>query len=102
MRSVIGGVVLLIAGTIFGYYAEDNFFLALVAGYVLAGIPSGWVALNKIRPNIFLFLPIIGWVIYFIVKFVLSYFVGLVAFPINIYKTIKELKENKELSTRVK
>jgi len=48
----------------------------------------GWKTLNKIQPNIFLFMPVIGWVIFFVVKFFLSYIIGIVAAPIYIGKAI--------------
>ena len=37
----------------------------------------GWKALSAITPNIFLIMPIVGWVIYFVVKATLSIVVGI-------------------------
>ena len=96
-RTVIIGVVLFIAGFLAYYWIEGNVLKALLGGYLIAGVPNGWAALSKIQPRIFLFLPIIGWVIYFIVKFVLACFVGLGVFPINIIRCVTELKSNKSL-----
>ena len=70
-------------------------------GILLAGIPYGWAWLNKITPSIFLFLPIIGWVIYFVVKLVLSYAVGLIALPIKLYQWIKEIIRVNRLSQTI-
>jgi hypothetical protein len=49
-------------------------------------VPYGWSALNKLTPGVFLCLPIVGWVIYLIVKFVLAALVGIF---IMAYKWIK-------------
>jgi len=59
-----------------------------IAGITVVGIPTGWRALSRITPNIFLFLPLIGWVIYFLIKGLLSVAVGLILFPINTVKGI--------------
>lgn len=48
----------------------------------------GWKVLNMIQPSMFLFLPAIGWVIYFIVKFILSYIVGIFIAPLWAGKAI--------------
>lgn len=69
----------------------------LVYGYMLASICSGWRALTKIQPSMFLFLPLIGWVIYFFVKFILSIFVGLFMFPVTLYRYWKNNKDIKNL-----
>ncbi len=51
----------------------------------------GWKALNKIQPNIFLIMPIVGWLIFFIVKGVLSVLLGLFVAPFVISKKITEM-----------
>lgn len=48
----------------------------------------GWKALNKITPSIFLFLPLIGWVIYFVVKGLISVVIGMFVAPFVISKKI--------------
>jgi hypothetical protein len=68
----------------------------IILGIAVAGIPIGWKSLNKITPNIFIWLPLIGWVIYFIVKICLSFFVGIFVLFINTIKgLIQYLKSNK-------
>ena len=52
-------------------------------GFLLAGIPYGWSILNSITPDMFLWLSWVGWIVYFIIKLVLSYVIGLVALPIK-------------------
>lgn len=56
--------------------------------YISAGLVAGWQTLNRITPRMFLFLPLIGWVIYFVLKLFLAYWVGLVMLPV---RTIKNL-----------
>lgn len=63
---------------------ESHFFLM----YMGLGIVSGWKTLTRITPQIFLFLPVLGWVLYFLIKAVLSLFSGLIAFPV---RTIRNL-----------
>lgn len=62
----------------------SHFFLM----YMGLGIVSGWKTLTRMTPQVFLFLPILGWVFYFLVKTIMSLLVGLVAFPV---RTIKNL-----------
>ncbi len=50
----------------------------------------GWKSLTRIQPNIFLFMPIIGWVIFFVVKGVLSVIIGMFVAPLVIAKKITE------------
>ena len=59
--------------------------------YVFSGIVPGWKTLTRITPAMFLFLPIIGWVIYFIVKLCLSVCIGLVMLPIRTVRNISKL-----------
>lgn len=65
----------------------------IVLGFVFAGLPWGWSALNRITPNIFLIMPIIGWVIYFIVKLWLSLLIGVFVMPFKIYSIVKEFQK---------
>lgn len=44
----------------------------------------GWRALAMVRPNVFLVMPVVGWIVFFAVKFVLSYLVGIVVGPYQI------------------
>ena len=63
---------------------KSHFFLI----YMGLGIVAGWKTLTRITPQIFLFLPVLGWLLYFVIKAVLSLFTGLIAFPI---RTIRNL-----------
>ncbi|HPX07350.1 MAG TPA: hypothetical protein PK494_00700, partial [Tenuifilaceae bacterium] len=54
----------------------------IVNFYYSMGIVVGWKTLNRLTPQIFLVLPLIGWLIYFIVKLYVSMFVGLAWTPV--------------------
>lgn len=67
------------------------------SGILLAGIPYGWSILNSITPSMFVWMSWIGWIIYFLLKLVLAYFIGLIALPIKMFKWISELVRVKKL-----
>ena len=70
-------------------------------GILLAGIPYGWSALNKITPAMFLWMSWVGWLIYFSIKLVVSYFIGLVALPIKLFQWISEIVKVKKLEKSI-
>jgi hypothetical protein len=79
-----------------GSHNSDIFFrvfMILVYFYICSGIIAGWYTLARITPQIFLILPLFGWLIYFVVKVVISIYVGLIMLPIRTYQNIKRLKE---------
>jgi hypothetical protein len=55
----------------------------VIVSYGMSSVIAGWKTLNRITPAVFLILPVLGWVIYFIVKLVLAFYVGLVMFPVR-------------------
>ncbi len=59
--------------------------------YIFSGIVPGWQTLTRITPAVFLFLPIIGWVLYLIVKLALSLVIGLVMLPVRTVRNIARL-----------
>lgn len=63
---------------------ESRFFLL----YMGLGLVAGWKTLTRITPQVFLFLPILEWIFFFMVKTILSLLVGLVAFPVRIIKNL--------------
>lgn len=87
--AVIFLLVLLFAQIFEGGGGE---YAALVLMLIFAVF--GWKALNKIQPNIFLFMPVVGWVIYFCIKGVLSVLVGIFVAPFVIAKKITEAIQN--------
>lgn len=83
--AVIFLLVLLIGQIFEGGGGE---YVALVLMLVFAVF--GWKALNKIQPDIFLFMPIVGWIIFFVIKGVLSVLIGIFVAPFVIAKKITE------------
>lgn len=92
LASVGGRVVLtivfaaIIYGILIAALQTDN---SVVLGIVLLGCGYfGWQSLNKITPKIFLWMPLAGWAIYFLVKGLLSIIVGAFIAPFWIGKKI--------------
>lgn len=75
---------------------------SIMTAYIVAGIPCGWSVLTGITPNIFLILPLIGWVVYFVIKFCLAVFVGVVAFPYRLYQVHKGKKRLAALEAHIR
>ncbi len=48
----------------------------------------GWKALNRITPDIFLIMPVGGWIVYLLIKAFLSILVGIFVTPFVIAKAI--------------
>lgn len=65
----------------------------LLMFYTYSGLIAGWRFLNKITPEYFLFLPFIGWLIYFIVKMFISGILGIFILPYRIFMNIKRWRE---------
>ncbi|MGV4410699.1 hypothetical protein ACQ1P2_06865 [Ornithobacterium rhinotracheale] len=61
--------------------------------YAGASLVAGWRFLNRITPQMFLFLPLIGWLFYFLVKGVVAGFVGFFYLPFRVFRNIKRLRE---------
>jgi len=70
---------------------------AIIVALFTAGVPFGWRVLSAITPDMFLFLSLAGWIIYFAVKLGISFFIGIIAMPFYIYKAVKGLKDAQEL-----
>lgn len=71
-------IVLLLPDTI-------GMILALLCVYF------GWITLDRIQPALFIWMPIIGWVIYIFVKLIIAYIIGLFVAPYKIGNKIFEM-----------
>ena len=91
-RNLVLMIGLFIGGMIYNLPSSGSFFNALFPSYIIASIPWGWSFLSRITPNMFLFMPLIGWVIYLIFKLTLSALVGVFVTPFKVYETIMGLK----------
>jgi len=96
INQYIPSVIGLILGVLFGILQFKNVLPALVFGYLFAGIPWGWKVITFIQPKMFLFLSYTGWAIYFLIKTVLAYFIGIIAMPVGIVRLILKHKSANE------
>lgn len=79
----------------------ENILMLVLSIVFGAGIPFGWSALNRLTSNLFLFLPLVGWLIYFVIKFILAYFIGwAVAIP-KFIALVRELRVTQEMEKRI-
>ena len=92
IKNIAISVVLMIVGIV---------LIKNPMGILLAGIPYGWSALNKITPAFFLWMSWIGWLIYFAIKLIISYFIGLIALPIKLFQWISEIVKVKNLEKNI-
>ena len=81
-KSILFGGVIAIACCILMQEVVGMFFFC---------IPFGWYALNKITPQMFLFLPLVGWGAYFGLKFILSAVIGWIAVAVKMYQWIRTI-----------
>ena len=70
-----------------------GWYIILLQAYMFGAVAAGWKTLTRITPRTFLFLPIIGWLIYFGVKAFISLMIGWVALPIRTANAIKHLRQ---------
>lgn len=107
-RSIVLGVLIFSVGIIIGIITAvqhgriDYILEGIFMGYVLGGVPNGWISLTKVQPNMFLFLSWAGWLLYFFIKFLISIVIGLFAFPVNLYRYWKGNKEASEMEKQIK
>lgn len=92
IKNIAISVVLMIVGIV---------VIKNPAGVLLAGIPYGWSFLNKITPAMFVWMSWIGWVVYFSVKLIIAYFVGLIALPVKLFQWISEIVKVKQLEKNI-
>ena len=72
---------LTIWGITFALWTSDSEIALIV---VLLCAFSGWRSLSMFTPIVFIFAPLTGWLIYLIVKFILSTLIGLFVAPFRI------------------
>lgn len=88
------GRIVMIAAMYLVIFLLEVFFIGVldseILGLILAALLGyfGWQSLNRIRSDIFLFMPIVGWVVYFIFKGILSILIGIFVAPFVIAKKI--------------
>lgn len=93
--------VLLFNNSYVGKICQQNPFLGgtvfnitvfnIILFYYSVAIVAGWKTLNKLTSNYFLFLPLIGWVVYLIIKLYVAMLIGIFVAPFRIAKDIRRL-----------
>ncbi len=91
---IAGIIVGLVDGAITGHSVADYVISILVSGAIGGGIRYAWRFLSFITPNIFIIMPIIGWVIYFFIKLMVSFFIAPFLFVIKTIMNIVALLKN--------
>lgn len=89
------GIFAKILGNAFGRLMAYTIMYLLALGLVwlctqiefLAAIIYGWRFINFITPAMFVWMPIAGWIIYFVIKLFVSAFLGLFIIPYQITKS---------------
>ena len=70
---------------------SSSLYLLFAVSFMWAGVPYGWVKLNKLSEtlNVVLILPVIGWIIYIGIKLWISMMIGWFWFVQAIIKKFK-------------
>ena len=64
---------------------------ALAVVFAVAFIYFGWKALSRITPEVFVIMPVGSWIVYFIVKGFLAFFLGVFVAPYVIGKKLSNI-----------
>lgn len=95
LTAIVYAITLLLMsfiGWLSNYLPEDGTFMNAVGiiGIILIVVWTvlGWKSLSMIQPQIFLIMPIVGWIAYFVIKGFLSMLLGIFIAPYQIAKTI--------------
>ncbi len=78
----------IIWGLVLGGVAAEIPILTAIIAAVCAYF--GWRILNAIQPSMFLWMSWVGWLFYFVFKFLLSVVIGLFVAPFSLGKTISD------------
>ena len=89
VKNILISVVLMIVGVL---------VIKSPGGILLAGIPYGWTILNRMTPSMFLWLSFVGWIVYFLIKLVLAYVIGIPALIFKMVRWISELSRVNKLT----
>ncbi|BBF43864.1 hypothetical protein lbkm_2552 [Lachnospiraceae bacterium KM106-2] len=88
-KKIIKSIGISIALFIVGFIYNGN----LLYAFYFACIPYGWKALNRITPNVFLWMSGMGWLVYYLTKLFLAIMIGMFALPYTLIKYGIQLKK---------
>jgi hypothetical protein len=101
-KIIVKNVLLMFAFFIVGYaMPARSGVVKMELGLWFMGIPWGWEFLSRITPKIFLLLPVIGWVLYFIFKLAISMVVGPFAMIFKIYTIARKYINVRNIKAKV-
>ncbi len=75
---------------------EIVFFVIFII-YMFSGTYVGWKKLTSFSSTVFLSLPIIGWVMFFVIKLMFSTMIGVFILPTTVLQKIKRLNQLKKM-----
>lgn len=101
LKNLFIMAVLFVFGFYLVYSDGKTIIEGLMTGYVLAGIPWGWSVLTMITPRVFLFMSVVGWLIYFVVKFSIAAFIGWIIMPFKLYQYVKRYIKAEKVKTNL-
>lgn len=81
------------------FLGTNAFVSGMVMGYTFAAVPWGWRSLTAITPRVFLFLPLAGWVAYFVIKLSLAVMVGFFVVPFKVWGAVSRMRAARALQT---
>ncbi len=98
-KRMIIGIGLCIAWIVFFLSMDTalSSFAIILEGIAFGCVPFGWHALTSITPKAFVWLPILGWLLYFFIKLCISCCIGWVCAPYQLYKNAQTLHKIEEL-----
>lgn len=96
VKYLLISAITFVVGLVAGWVASGQLYTGIGIGLLTVVIPAGWSALNRITPDVFLILPVVGWAIFFFVKLILSVAVGTYWAPVKIIRTIIRVFKNKK------
>jgi len=117
MKYIIPSIILFIGGILLGifvipsgyFYGIKFIFHYLLCGYILAGFPWGWKLVTRFLFRVrfpsfteqYVFMKLIGFVTFMILKIALSMIIGLVALPINLINPIITFINSRKLEKNI-
>ncbi len=101
--QIILGIVAMVFGGFMYLVINDSMEVPKFLMYLImwGGVPYGWSALNKITPSFFLILPVVGWIIYFVIKLAIAMYFGWILLLIKVIKNVYTLAKSKKMDNYI-
>lgn len=94
-KLIIQGIIGMIIGIIIATFSDGNFFSAIILGLLFAGLPYGWSLSTKYIGGMLISSNPAVLVCSFMLKLIISIFIGWIAYPIMLIYTIYKVFSNK-------